>query len=192
MIGGRSGRSILHIGCGPDKLPGALGIDVNPQSKADVIHDLDAHPWPLEDSSFDYIHAENVLEHVKDFVGAMEEIHRVARPGATVLVRMPFMSSCNFPTDPTHRRAATSRTFEYFQPSKFLGNYGYSNARFELLEFHFLRVYPGRVGKLLRIVDQLLIPFLERHATTYEHFFAYLYPMHDIEFRLEVRKKTDS
>ena len=180
--------AVLDLGCGPDKLPGAIGMDMNPASKADVIHDLDVRPWPFEDSTFDHIRAENVLEHVVDFIGAMEEIHRVARPDATVQIRMPFMSSVNFATDPTHRRAGTARTFEYFDPSTGLGKYAYSKARFDLQQFRYLRGYVGDTGSVMRILDKAIVPFLEKHANSYEHYFAYLYPMHDIEYVLRVRK----
>lgn len=181
---------ILDIGCGPDKLPNAIGMDINPGSAADVIHDLDVHPWPFPDSRFSFIRAENVLEHVSDFIGAMEEIHRVAKPDARVQIRMPFMSSVNLATDPTHRRAGTARTFEYFDPdrTKVLARYGYSKARFEMLSFHYLRGYVGDVGSVFRVVDKVLVPFIERNANVYEHFFAYLYPMHDIEYVLRVVK----
>ncbi|GAC1542245.1 MAG: hypothetical protein NVS3B10_06690 [Polyangiales bacterium] len=178
----------LDLGCGPDKLPGAIGMDVNPASAADVIHDLDVRPWPFEAGTFDHVRAENVLEHVVDFIGAMEEIHRVCRDGATVQIRMPFMSSVNFATDPTHRRAGTARTFAYFDPTTVLGRYAYSKVRFDLAEFKYLRGYVGDVGSVMKVLDKVMIPLLEKHANTYEHYFAYLYPMHDIEYLLRVRK----
>ena len=31
---------ILDVGCGQNKYPGAIGIDSNPRTSADVIHDL--------------------------------------------------------------------------------------------------------------------------------------------------------
>ena len=34
-------QRILDLGCGRDKLPGAVGMDQNPRSDADIIHDLD-------------------------------------------------------------------------------------------------------------------------------------------------------
>lgn len=183
-------QTVLDIGCGRDKLPGAIGIDVNPRSNADIIHNLDQFPWPLADDQFDHVRAQDVLEHVQDFFGVMEEIHRVCRNGAVVDVRMPFMSSLNFATDPTHRRAGTSRTFEYFNPELHLGMYGYSTARFDLVSFRYRRFYLGWIGSIFRFVDRLLVPFLERHAVVYEHYFAYVYPMHDISYTLRVVKSS--
>ena len=43
---------ILDVGCGIRKQPGAIGIDRNPASRADVLADLDHSPYPFADSSF--------------------------------------------------------------------------------------------------------------------------------------------
>jgi SAM-dependent methyltransferase len=183
-----SERRVLDVGCGRDKLPGATGMDQNPRSHADVIHNLDHRPWPLADSSFDHVRAQDILEHVDDFFGVMEEIHRVCRDGATVLVRMPFMSSLNFATDPTHRRSGTSGTFDYFDSQKPLGQYAYTDAQFELVDFRYGRFYHGIPGFFMKIVDKLFVPFCERYHVVYEHYYAYVYPMHDITYRLKVKK----
>jgi ubiquinone/menaquinone biosynthesis C-methylase UbiE len=178
----------LDVGCGRDKLPGALGMDKNPRSDADVIHDLDQLPWPLEDSRFDFVRAQDVLEHVSDFFGVMEEIHRVCRDGALVEVRMPFMSSLHFATDPTHRRAGTSATFDYFDPKLPLGRYAYSAARFEKVKFVYGRFHPGIVGKLFKLLDSVVVPLCQHNPTSYEHYFAYVYPMHDVTYTLRAVK----
>jgi SAM-dependent methyltransferase len=182
----------LDLGCGKDKLPGAVGIDANPRSDADIIHDLDVRPWPLPDSTFDYVRAQDVMEHVSDFVGVMEEIFRICRDQAVIEVRMPFMSSLNFATDPTHRRAGTSSTFDYFDRNKPLGQYRYTDAAFELVKFSYSRFYHGPIGKVLRVMDRVLIPFCERHRVVYEHYFAYVLPMHEISYVLRVNKSQSS
>jgi hypothetical protein len=179
---------VLDLGCGRDKLPGAWGVDANPRSDADLIHDLDVRPWPLETSSFDHIRAQDVLEHVGDFIATMEEIYRVAKNGATLDVRMPFMSSLNFATDPTHRRAATSCTFDYFDASKPLGQYSYSQARFKLLAFRYGRFYHGTIGSIMKVFDKIMLPLCHRKSVIYEHYFAYIYPMHEITFSLQAMK----
>jgi SAM-dependent methyltransferase len=181
-------QRILDVGCGRDKLPGAIGIDANPRSNADIIHDLDVRPWPIESDSIDFVRAQDVLEHVSDFFGVMAEIFRVCRPGATVSVRMPFMSSLNFATDPTHRRSGTSGTFDYFNPERPMGKYAYTESRFELVRFRYGRFYHGLPGMVFKVVDRVLVPFWERNCVVYEHYFAYAYPMHDISYELRVVK----
>jgi len=44
---------------------------------------------PVEDNSFDLIISEQVLEHVKDQVGMLRELHRIMRPGGHALHVFP-------------------------------------------------------------------------------------------------------
>jgi hypothetical protein len=183
---------VLDVGCGRDKLPGAIGIDANPRSDADIIHDIDQRPWPIEESSITRVRAQDVLEHVEDFFGVMGEIHRVCVDGAIVDVRMPFMSSLNFATDPTHRRSGTSGTFDYLDPKKPMGQYRYTETVMELVEFRYGRFYHGVFGFIFRILDFIIVPWCQRNKVVYEHYFAYVYPMHEISYRLRVKKTPQS
>src|SRR5437764_140803 len=40
-----AGAKTLDVGCGWNKTPGAIGIDVNPKAHADVVHDLGSIPY---------------------------------------------------------------------------------------------------------------------------------------------------
>jgi predicted SAM-dependent methyltransferase len=55
---------ILDVGCGINKYPGAIGIDRNRATAADVICDLDHFPYPFADGSFDSLRAIHVIEHL--------------------------------------------------------------------------------------------------------------------------------
>ena len=73
---------ILDLGCGNKKRPGAIGIDVNPRCDADVIHDLNAFPYPFAESAFDEIYADNVIEQ-EPTMGAEDFAYMLqAKPGA--------------------------------------------------------------------------------------------------------------
>jgi predicted SAM-dependent methyltransferase len=63
---------ILDVGCGIKKVPGAIGIDRNPASAADVLCDLDRFPYPFADGSFDRLEAVHVVEHLADVIRSME------------------------------------------------------------------------------------------------------------------------
>ncbi len=41
---------ILDVGCGANKYEGAIGLDNNPRTAADVIHDLGQVPYPFPDN----------------------------------------------------------------------------------------------------------------------------------------------
>ena len=70
---------ILDVGCGIHKQAGAIGLDRNPASRADVLADLDRFPYPFAANSFDRLACIHVIEHVNDVIRTMEEFHRLVR-----------------------------------------------------------------------------------------------------------------
>ena len=105
---------ILDVGCGLNKFAGAIGIDKNPASRADVICDLDRFPWPLADASFDQVRAIHVIEHVADVVRTVEEFHRLLRKGGRIIIETPHYTDFSSFCDPTHRWHLNSYSFRYF------------------------------------------------------------------------------
>ena len=57
----------LNIGCGIDKHDDEFGIDLNPRSNADMIFDLNVTPWDIEDSKFEVVRCDAILEHLHNF-----------------------------------------------------------------------------------------------------------------------------
>src|SRR5678809_929411 len=120
---------ILDVGCGINKKAGAVGVDRNPASRADVIADLDRFPYPFRDSAFDGLQAVHVIEHVGDVIRTMEEFHRLVRPGGEVFVVTPHYTDFSSFCDPTHRWHLNSFSLRYFGEDN--AGYGYySTARF--------------------------------------------------------------
>jgi len=176
----------LEVGCGNRKTPGAIGVDINPNSQADVVHDLDVFPYPFSDNEFDLIICRDILEHVVDFVRTVEEIWRIARPSARVEVNGPFMSSVNYFSDPTHRRAFTSHSFDYFVPGSAMHEYRYSKATFRLISVEYDRdQIPYRSG-----IHRRLLEWANRNKDTYERRYAFIYPLYSIAFELEAVKPS--
>ncbi len=93
----------LNLGCGRKKDPKAVNLDITPATDPDVVHDLNVRPWPFPDDRFEAVAMYDVIEHLGDLVGVMEELHRVCRPGAVVAITTPHFSSANSFADPTHR-----------------------------------------------------------------------------------------
>jgi len=115
----------LLLGCGEERREGWTRVDVCPEVQPDVVLDLEVRPWPWESGSAEQIVAMDVLEHLDDVVGFMDECWRVLRPGGTLTVRVPDWQSLNAWGDPTHKRAFTRTTFTYFDPrSDFGRRYG--------------------------------------------------------------------
>ena len=85
---------ILDIGPGVNPVLGAETLDNNPKIPATIRHDLNVFPYPIPDNTYDVIHTSHCLEHLQgnNAIAALEEIWRIAKPGAKVVVRVPHYS----------------------------------------------------------------------------------------------------
>src|SRR5438874_13117760 len=81
----RAETKILDVGCGWNKTPGAIGIDANPKTHADIIHDLGSIPYPFPDHEFDEVICRHVAEHVPDVMAFVAELDRITKSGGTFL-----------------------------------------------------------------------------------------------------------
>jgi SAM-dependent methyltransferase len=107
-------KRILDVGCGWNKTPGAVGIDSNSKTHADIIHDLGKVPYPLADNEFDEIVCRHVIEHVPDIVALVTELYRITKPGGRIKIVTPHYSNPDWATDPTHRNHLNSYSFNCF------------------------------------------------------------------------------
>jgi SAM-dependent methyltransferase len=162
---------VLNLGSGRKPRPGALNVDLSARTQPDLVHDLDATPWPLPDGYFTEVHAYDVVEHLQDVMLTMEEIHRVCAPGARVFITVPHFSSANAFVDPTHRHFFSARSMLYFTDEHELGFY--SSARF--LQRQALIVFQqSLLNKLVRrVANRFVIPYEERWAWVFPAWFLY-------------------
>lgn len=176
-------KKILHLGCGMEKLPGSIGIDINKKSRADIIHDLNKFPYPFKAGEFEKILADNILEHLDDIPKVMEELFRISKNGGRIIINSSHFSSVDSFTDPTHKHFFTSRSFDYFIPGEDLFKYQYSN-----IEFKKIKV---RVGSnyLNNILIDLLLKIINKYLVFYEKRVAFIFPVGSINYELEVIKK---
>lgn len=170
-------KATLHLGCGNKKSPGAVGIDINPKSQADIIHDLNTRPWPLESDAFDRVICEHVLEHLDDIVRTMAEIYRVCKNDAVVEIITPHFSSVNSWDDPTHKHHFTLASFDYFRPDH---GYSYADVHLEVVKRR-LKFSPS----LIKIPARIIYAVSPRW---YEKNLAFIMPARNLEFTLRVLK----
>lgn len=110
--------AVLDIGCGGTKQwPGAIGLDSEPGPGVDCVADLEAR-LPFADDSFDNVFAVHVLEHIRDLLGLMRELHRIVRPSGVLHVLSPHWRFVNAVADPTHCRYMDVQTMKYFCGAK--------------------------------------------------------------------------
>ena len=93
----------LDLGCGPfGKLQGSIGVDIKAAPHVDLVHDLDVYPYPFNENQFDHIEMSHILEHIREPSRAMNEVYRIARPGASIRIVTPHYSSQLSYGDLTH------------------------------------------------------------------------------------------
>jgi SAM-dependent methyltransferase len=169
--------AVLDVGCGSAKIPGAVGLDISPDTHADVVHDLNVFPYPFEDSSFDHILMQDVLEHVRDPIKVVEELHRVLRAGGRLQLRTPHFSSVLAYGDPSHHHYFSALAVRSLAVPGFAH---YTRARFRIIHVTIDLWTPFRllgVGVLAN-----------RFPDTYEKYFAFRFPAMNLRAELAAVK----
>jgi SAM-dependent methyltransferase len=184
----------LDIGCGNAKTPGAIGIDSNPSTQADVIHDLNVYPWPLESNRFDVIIGNHIIEHVADMLKFMEEVHRVSKIGARSRFVTPHFSNRFSYTDPTHIRHLSIRSLDYFAPKRNLIINGVTRifeTQFTVPDFYthpLFRIIYARVSMARPFRLTGIQRFANRFPDFYELYLTFIFPARDLYFEIETLK----
>ena len=119
----------LNVGCGTDIREGWINLDSSRLPGVDVVANLDdcrTTPLPLPADTIDEFYCSHVLEHLRDALGFMQELHRIAKPDAVATIRVPYGSSDDADEDPTHVRRLFLYSFSYFsQRGYWYADYGY-------------------------------------------------------------------
>ena len=174
---------ILDLGCGRRKRPDAVGIDRNPNSDADVLHDLNHFPYPFPDSHFDTIYADYVLEHLDYVIAVMTELHRITKTGGSVEITVPYYPHRNANTDPTHKHWFGVHSSDYFVQGTDHGNFRYSPVHYSIMSVVFDNGLSHR-----HYFDRMLASFANRNKDLYENRLANIFPLAQLTFRLSVVK----
>jgi SAM-dependent methyltransferase len=119
----------MNVGCGRNSIAGWINVDSAKLPGVDILADLEdvrRYPIALPDNSIDHFLLSHVLEHINNSLNLMEELWRLAVPGATAEIRLPHGGSDDAWEDPTHVRPYFLDSFGYFsQPFYARADYGY-------------------------------------------------------------------
>lgn len=139
-----AGERLLEVGCGmgTDLLQyargGAIctGMDLTPRSIEISRHRFklydvpgtfliaDGEKLPFADNTFDVVYSNGVLHHTPDTAGAVEEIHRVLRPGGIAKVMLYYRHSLNYWGEIVlHRGLLRGQLFRGNTPQQIMGHY---------------------------------------------------------------------
>jgi ubiquinone/menaquinone biosynthesis C-methylase UbiE len=108
------GKVVIDLGCGPNKKPGMIGIDVLPLSGVDIVANLEEGFPTIPDNSVDEFYTTHFLEHVYNFELLMAEMYRTLKPGGIAKITVPHFSNPYYYSDYTHKRFFGLYSFDYF------------------------------------------------------------------------------
>jgi SAM-dependent methyltransferase len=179
---------ILDVGCGTNKTTGAIGLDNNPRTAADVIQDLGEIPYPFADDEFDLVVSNHVVEHVPDVIAFITELHRVTRHGGRIKLLTPHYTNPDWPNDPTHRNLINSYTFNTFLPGRKVFDF------YTEVELKPVRVYVSVLNLWKALGLEFLINLDQRNYKLrfirkfWEQYLSYIVRGKELQFEFEVIK----
>ena len=156
---------ILDLGCGDNKVEGAIGLDNIALSEVDIVHDLLHFPYPIKANSFDTIYLRHVIEHfnIDKINNIMNECYRILKKDGQLFINVPHVFSIAAFTDPTHKQYFTFGS-GYFWGKKYQKSY-YSDidSCWELLNVECSRIiwFDWKKYQLKRL-DRFLSVMMER------------------------------
>jgi glycosyltransferase involved in cell wall biosynthesis len=105
-------KGLLKVDLGGGLFPreGYLTIDIE---GSEIIHDLN-EGIPLEDNSVGVINASHLIEHLRDPLKTMREIHRVLAHGGWAFIEVPSTDGRGAWQDPTHVSFWNENSFHYY------------------------------------------------------------------------------
>ena len=158
---------ILDIGCGNRKIANTVGMDIDKESQADIIHDLNVYPYPIEDNAVDQIYAKHIIEHLDDPRGFLRELWRILKPGGTAFIETPHFSSYAAYSEPQHKLF-----YSYFMFPTLL-----KGLRFKVVkeELTFYKTY--------RLVG--IKSLANKFPAAYEKFWTFIFPAENVTLLVE-------
>lgn len=118
------GARVLQLGCGRRPMTGAVNHDRTRHGEwVDVAWDLDVMPWPSHPEVFDIVCAFDVVEHVVDVLGFVNECAVLLKPGGLLVMRGAAADNPAAFTDVTHKHFFTEDSMAVFDPRHALGEH---------------------------------------------------------------------
>lgn len=104
----------LELGSGGKRRPGFYGVDLLELDGVDAVADLNEPLSALPDDCCEHVYSHHALEHVREFMPLMAELHRITRADGMIEVIVPHFSNPYGFSDPTHVRFFGLYTMNYF------------------------------------------------------------------------------
>jgi ubiquinone/menaquinone biosynthesis C-methylase UbiE len=180
---------ILDVGCGKNKYEGAIGLDNNPRTGADVIHDLGVTPYPFADNEFDQVVSRHAVEHIPDVMAFMAELFRITKHGGKIELLTPHYTNPDWATDPTHRNHFNCYSFNIFTDRQVFDFY--SEVKLKIVKTHvsLANLWKSLGFELIVNLDQTF-PSMRWTRKFWEHYLSYIFRGKELRFEFEVIKDS--
>jgi len=136
----------IDIGCGKNKKLGYIGIDIDPNSKADII--ASALNLPLENDSVDEVVSFHLVEHFlpNEAQQFFDEIYRILKPMGVANIKIDKDWSVKrlFAKDPTHKYRYKAKEIK-----KMIKKFSFGEARDKI---YFFRIYKPRRKIFVKLI----------------------------------------
>jgi len=164
---GSSDFKKLDIGCGNNKIPDSIYLDVDKDANPDILHDLNIFPYPIEDNSIDEVIAKHIIEHLDHPQEFINELYRILKPGGTVFIETPHFTSYVAYSEVQHKLF-----YSYFLLVNLVRPTSFKTVREEITFYKTYRMFG--------------IQFLaNKWPRTYERFWAYMFPAENLKILLK-------
>lgn len=183
-------RVALELGCGATKRDShAIGVDALDLPGVDIVGDVFDVLARFPAHSVDSVSTYHFAEHVDDLPRLLDELARVMRGGATLVVVVPHFSNPYFYSDYTHRKFFGLYTFCYLARSRLfrrqVPTYGPS-AQFEIEDVHlgFKSTRPFYLRHAFKKALGVLFNATRGMQEWYEENACWRYPCYEVRYTL--------
>lgn len=125
----------LNVGCGRDIKKDYINLDMIEFESIDIVHDLNIYPYPFNDNTFNEIYASQIIEHLDNPKKFIEELWRISKPNAKIIIGTVHFSAPTIWGDITHKRPYQSDTMNWCN-IKFKNNGNLSLVDYNPVAFH--------------------------------------------------------
>ena len=115
----------LNLGCGDERVPEFLNVDLLPAPGVDIVADLNACAWNFPDASIEHIRAYHVFEHLRDKAVTLNECWRILVPGGLLEFEVPTTDGWGAWSDPQHMSYWNEDVLNYVSASRNAVVYGF-------------------------------------------------------------------
>jgi ubiquinone/menaquinone biosynthesis C-methylase UbiE len=173
-------KKILNLGSGQKKNNSGIRLDINPDVNPDVVHDLNSFPYPFKDNTFDIITMDNVIGELENLWNVMDEVYRISKVGAKVIISVPYFRSSYAFIHPNIKSFFTIQSFDYFDPENELHKkYKYTMSTFKVEKLKFNEDFKhGIIKSIARYIA-------DKNPQIYENLISHIVPLDAINFYLK-------